>query len=250
MKKIAVLFAMISVFLAPVLLAQAKTIRRVVPDPDPDGGKILVWGSVSFMDDIASKRKFLTAHIHLEKYGYGNPLTGAIVRIQDTALIDQGDGSYRVTVSNPKCGLGDVLQLSVDFSRMPLFRIGDPPYRGRMKLAEYRIGNTIEWIFPTHNQVLDLSAYPSGVPVRWNFTGPLAHAYMHIKILGKPFIYTADVPGGEVWIPTGILEPRNLYFFQMIDENHKFDVSSEFSPRSSIKFGMDSLIHVRTQAAK
>jgi hypothetical protein len=250
MKKTIVFVALISLFLVPALPARGTTIKRVVPDPDPDKGKILVWGSVSFTDDMAIKRKYLYAHIHLEKYGSESPLTGVIVRLQDTALIDQGDGSYKGTVFTPTCGLGDPVHLSVDFSRIPLSRIGDSPYRGRMKLATYRIENTIEWIFPTHNQVIDLSAYPSGVPVRWNFTGPLAHAYMLIKILGAPLVYSADVLGAELTIPAGTLQPRHLYIFQMIDENYKFVVDSAFSPRSSIRFGLDSVINVRTQAAK
>jgi len=246
MKKILLTIALISVFLVPALQAQGGTIRGVVPDPD--GGKVRVWGSVHFTHNQAAKISYsISANLHLLRHGA--PITGAIVRVQGTQLDDEGDGNYRKFILTTKFGLGDIVKLDVELPRVFPLRTVDPLYSGLVKMAEYRIGNTIEWIFPIHNQVIDLSAYPTGIPVRWDFTGTPGRVHLIVNIVGA-LIFTTEVSGERTTIPAGILRPGTGYNFLMIDENHNFTVNSSFSPRSSISFTMDSIILAFTQSAK
>ncbi len=244
MKKAFLATGLLLFILFPALIAQGTPIKRL--DPVPATPKIRVRGSVSYGPDVSGKSFNVSALIHLTRSW--TPVTGVIVRIQDTKLDDQGDGSYRGHIWHYKRGLGDTLSLSVEFPR------SSPPgavptiYAGRMKMAEITITNTVEWLFPLQDQVIDLSAYPSGVPVRWNFTGTLGDdAHFMLKCEHRA-IFAIDVSGAELTIPAGTMLPGKLYLFHVIDENHYFKVSDAFDPSSSVKFGLSSLVHARTQS--
>lgn len=230
--------------LFPALMAQGTPIKRL--DPVPVTPKIRVWGSVGYDPDISGNTFNVFALIHLARSG--TPITGVIVRIQDTTLDDQGDGSYRGHIWHTKRGLGDTLSLSVEFPRSSPPGAVPTKYAGRMKMAEITITNTVEWLFPIQDQVIDLAAYPSGVPVRWNFTGTLGdNAHFMLKCEHRA-VFFINVSGAELTIPAGTMLPGKLYLFHMIDEHHYFKVSDAFDPSSSVKFGLGSIVYARTRS--
>ena len=231
--------------LFPALMAQGAPIKKL--DPVPATPKIRVRGLVHYGPDVSGKSFNVSALIHLTRSG--TPLTGVIVRIQDTTLDDQGDGSYRGHIWHYKRGLGDTLSLSVEFPRSSIPGAVPTMYAGRMKMAEITITNTVEWLSPVQDQVIDLPAYPSGVPVRWNFTGTLgADAQFSLKCDHRT-VFSINVSGAELTIPAGTMLPGKLYLFYLGDEYHYFKVSDAFDPSSSVKFGLSSIVHARTQSA-
>ena len=231
--------------LFPALVAQGAPIKKL--DPVPATPKIRVRGLVHYGPDVSGKSFNVSALIHLTRSG--TPLTGVIVRIQDTTLDDQGDGSYRGHIWHYKRGLGDTLSLSVEFPRSSIPGAVPTMYAGRMKMAEITITNTVEWLSPVQDQVIDLPAYPSGVPVRWNFTGTLgADAQFSLKCDHRT-VFSINVSGAELTIPAGTMLPGKLYLFYLGDEYHYFKVSDAFDPSSSVKFGLSSIVHARTQSA-
>lgn len=230
-------------FLLPALLAQGTPIKRL--DLVPATPKIRVWGSVTYGPDVSGKSFNVFALVHLARSRA--PVTGVIVRIEDTTLEDQGDGSYRGHIWHYKRGLGDTLNLSAEFPRrFPLGAVSTM-YTGRIKMAEIAISNTVEWLFPVQDQVIDLSAFPAGVPVRWNFTGTLgANSHFMLKCEHSA-VFAKSVTGAELTIPAGTMLPGKLYLFHLIDEHHYFKVSGAFDPSSSVKFSLSSIVHARTQ---
>lgn len=245
MKKACWATALLSIILLPALMAQGSPGKG--PVPISSVAKICAWGSVSYSLDLAGRTSTVAAQVRLQRSG--RPVTGVIVRIQDTALEDMGDGSYRGQIWHYKRTLGDTLTLSADFSRLPPLSSVPGPYSGRMKLAEFTIANTVEWIFPVHDQVIDLSAFPSGVPVRWNFTGvPGDNAHLLLKT-DFHTVFAQNVSGEELTIPAGTMLPGKHYLFLLIDETHYFKVSTAFDPSSIIRFHYGSIIAARTQSA-
>jgi hypothetical protein len=246
MKKLLLASALILIFLFPSLTAQGTPVKRL--EPVAAAVKIRVWGSAGYDEFLSGKAETVFALIHLQRAGI--PITGAIVTIQDTVLEDQGDGSYRGHIWHTHLGLGDKLTLSADFSRISPLHHGPVPFSGRTKVAEFTIGNTIRWIFPIPNQVIDLSAYPAGVPVRWDFTGtPGDNAQLMLKC-DHVWVLRENVTGEELTVPAGIMQPGKLYHFMIADVNNYFKVSSSFDSSSSIKFELTSRFDASTQGAK
>lgn len=229
--------------LFPALMAQGTPIKGL--DPVPATPKIRVWGSVSYGPDVSGKVFNVSALVKLSRSW--TPITGVIVRIQDTVLDDQGDGSYRGHIWHCKFGLGDKLSLSVEFPRRSPLGGVSTMYAGRVKMAEIAISNTVEWRFPVQDQVIDLSSYPSGVPVRWNFTGTLGDNPHFMLKCEHSAVFSINVSGAELTIPAGTMLPGKRYLFRLIDEYHYFKVSSAFDPSSSVKFGLSSIIYARTE---
>jgi len=244
MKKAFWATGLILFILFPALMAQGTPIKRL--DPVPATPKIRVRGSVQYGPDVSGNSFNVFALIQLTRSW--TPVTGVIVRIQDTILDDQGDGSYRGHIWHYKRGLGDTLSLSVEFPRRPPLGSVSTIYAGRMKMAEITITNTVEWLFPVQDQVIDLSAYPSGVPVRWNFTGTLGDAPYFLLKCEHSLVSSINVSGAELTIPAGTMLPGKRYLFLLVDQYHYFKVSDAFDPSSSVKFGLSSLVHARTQS--
>jgi len=244
MKKIILAFVMISFFLVPALLAQGKTLTG----PDPDSGKIWVWGGVNYKMSNQWFRDDLSVQIWLQYRG--EPLNGAIVRIGDTILPDRGRGRYFKMLIDVKYRVGDRLDLSLEFPEASS-RLGSaPPFTGRRKMASYAIENTIQWLLPAASQVIDLPAYArTGIPFRWNYTGTPVTGVLSIEE-GMTRVYTKSVTGEELIVPVGALQPGKAYASSLKDEKHYFRVNDLFSPRSEIEFIVSCVSLFSTAPAK
>jgi len=239
MKKILVIIAMISVFLVPALLAQGKTITP--PYLIKDKIKVLGFVNLSRRSELKIHPYELGAGITLYYKGYRITPEGVkevpIVRMNDKALRMISGGGYNDSlVCGPDFGLGDMINLSIEFPSHALPPPGTPPYSGLMKLASLRIENTIEMVYPTNGQGIDLAAHSLGIRMRWNFTGTAAVTKMTIKDSGSGItVFSREGVGEEITVPAGILQPGKSYGLSVQDKGHFFSISNLFSSSSSIE---------------
>jgi len=242
MKNILLVMAIISLFLAPALMAQGKTDPHIYAVTE----KIEVLGAFNSIRAIDPKNHSLhlaggislyyKGHLILPAHGEEPPVVTVppIVRMNDKILRMNSDGSYHGSLIVRDFRLGYMINLSIDF-HSPL---DTPPYKGLIKLASCRIENTIELLFPVEGQVIDLALFPGGVPMRWNFTGTPAITWMRISDSASGIeIFSRDGVGRAITVPVGVLQPGKQYKFY-VGESRFFSISSLFSPSSSIELSI------------
>lgn len=249
MKKIAVLLAMLLVFLVSALMPQGKIVTPVVPGSD----KIKIQGYVYFSMGL----KALIADIRLTFRD--NPVLGAEVNLNETKLAEfGGPGVYSGRVSSYGIRIGNELQISVKLPRSIPGPFVRPPFEGRQKLASYLVDNILEWVFPTPGQVIDLASYPSReIPFRWNFTGPpVASQLSIVDAATETRVLYRMVETEEITIPAAILLPGKSYDFGLTNVfvwcgiMGKFKMSRLAAPGSAINFHYDGRLRFSTAPAK
>jgi hypothetical protein len=78
------------------------------------------------------------------------------------------------------------------------------------------VANIIEWVFPAPGEVIDLAAYPSLIPLRWNFTGTPARTQLSIlDTATRVRVFTTFIDNEEIKIPASTLQPGKEYDFSM-----------------------------------
>ena len=255
MKKISAAMAIISLFLAPALMAQGKTDPHIYAVTE----KIEVLGAFNSIRAIDPKNHSLhlaggislyyKGHLILPAHGEEPPVVTVppIVRMNDKILRMNSDGSYHGSLIARDFGLGYMINLSIDFHG-PL---DSPPYKGLIKLASCRIENTIELSFPVEGQVIDLALFPGGVPMSWNFTGTPAVIWMRISDSASGIeIFSRDGVGRTITVPAGVLQPGKQYRFCVGERGRFFSISKLFSSSSSIELSVYECCSFTTKPAK
>ena len=212
MKKTIIVIAMISLFLAPTLMAQGKPIPPFRPGADRikiTGGTIYYAGS-----------PYLSIYANLTRGGA--PVLHAKVRLNKTLLREGSGGFYSGAFFTPyNIAIGDVHVFTIE---PPALSPGPPPGTfpaERAELATYRVANLIQWVSPTEGQVIHLSAHTLSIRLRWKFTGtPVRVRIVVSDSATRAEIFSGMTASEEIALPAGVVQPGKTYTVQIDTTPH------------------------------
>lgn len=234
-------------FLAWALLAASLPAQeRSLPTPIPSDERIQISGWANYYGnaDYIS----VTARLAWK----GRPLSGVIVRLNEAVITDRGGGEYVGALTPYVVRLGADLAFSVEFAKPATPMLRKPPFAGRVTLATYRIANIVEWVFPVPKQVINLSAFPALLTLRWNFTGAPATTEIFIKDRAtNTKVFSRHLAAESVTIPTKTLSPGKEYVFGAwaFDPIDRFKITRAAAPGSDVVWYFNDTFLFSTQGA-
>jgi len=228
--------------LAASLPAQERGLPTLVPAENQV--KITGWANYYGNADYISVSVRLTWK--------ARPLSGVIVRLNEAVITDRGGGEYVGALTPYVVRLGADLAFSLEFPKSVTPLLHRPPFAGRVTLATYRIANIVEWVFPVPKQVINLSAFPALLTLRWNFTGAPATTEIFIKDREtNDKVFSRHLAAESVAIPTKTLRPGKEYVFGVwaFDAIDKFKNTRAAAPGSEVVWYFNDTFLFSTQDA-
>lgn len=167
-------FIFLTLIIMPAL-SQIKTLKKTPKLLTLAKPKIKVTGFAAYYGNAV----YVSASITLEMNG--RPLTKVRVRINDSLLRSQGNGTYNGAIVSPyRIRIGNKLVYTVEFPKTLYMASSPRPYTGKIVLGTYKIKNIVRWVWPQPGQTIPatlLRAYN----FKWNFTGNPAPTEIFIK---------------------------------------------------------------------
>ncbi len=231
------------IFVALIVPSYSQTLTLQQPVLRLAKPKIWVQGHAQYYGNA----RYISAYLTLKLEG--KPLSNVKVRINDSVMMNHGNGNYGGSIPTPyNIKLGNELVFSVEFPKMPYIAGSRPAYSGKVVLGTYRIKNIIKWVWPKPGQTIPAGRILTYL-FKWKFTGTPAITEFYIKDkITNSKIFTKNTVAEQQHVMANLFKSGKEYIMGMwaVKPIDNFKLSKDCAKRSKIDWYFSNIMTFNT----